>query len=163
MSSQQANSSGSNSPTNILGSPFTVISSSLKSPASPSLGFESISSSQVRRPCVEIVLHELFWILVCPLSLFLLSSFSWIYRSTWKGRHECFTVAAICFQVSSSSPASGMHSISSSEDIKPPFGLRPVPAHSPGLMMSQKRMCVICGDRSSGEWRHLYFLHILPS
>uniref|UniRef100_A0A3Q3VL34 Retinoid X receptor beta n=1 Tax=Mola mola TaxID=94237 RepID=A0A3Q3VL34_MOLML len=34
-----------------------------------------------------------------------------------------------------------MHSVSSSEDIKPPFGLRPVPAHSPGLMLSQKRLC----------------------
>lgn len=61
-------------------------------------------------------------------------------------------MAAFSFQISSSTPPSGMHSISSSEDIKPPFGLRPVPAHSPGLMMSQKRMCVICGDRSSGEW-----------
>ncbi|KAM9851986.1 retinoic acid receptor RXR-beta-A-like isoform 3-T3 [Aulostomus maculatus] len=98
MSSQQPNSSASNSPTNILGSPFSVISPSLNSPVvSPSVGFGPISNSQI----------------------------------------------------SSSAPISGMHSISSSEDIKPPFGLRPMPAHSPGIMLSQKRLCVICGDRSS--------------
>lgn len=44
-----------------------------------------------------------------------------------------------------------MHSVSSSEDIKPPFGLRPMQSHSPGIMLSQKRLCVICGDRSSGK------------
>lgn len=63
-------------------------------------------------------------------------------------------VATLYIQISSSAPASGMHSISSSEDIKPPFGLQSVPTHSPGLMLSQKRLCVICGDRSSGKWVH---------
>lgn len=59
------------SPTNILGSPFPVISSSLKSPALPSLGFGSISSSQVRRPCKEIMFHGLVWIhLFVPLLSF---------------------------------------------------------------------------------------------
>lgn len=54
----------------------------------------------------------------------------------------------VCAQINSTM---GMHSISSSDDVKPPFGLRPMSAHSPGIMLSQKRMCAICGDRSSGE------------
>lgn len=46
--------------------------------------------------------------------------------------------------------------VSSSDDVKPPLGLRPVPCHPHGA--TGKRLCAICGDRSSGTgqgtWGH---------
>lgn len=46
---------------------------------------------------------------------------------------------------------SGLHAVSSSDDVKPPLGLKQLSSHSPGPMLSQKRLCAICGDRSSGD------------
>ncbi|XP_038821843.1 retinoic acid receptor RXR-beta-A isoform X3 [Salvelinus namaycush] len=52
-------------------------------------------------------------------------------------------------EINSTVSMSGLHAVSSSDDVKPPFGLG---GHSPGgPMLSQKRLCAICGDRSSGK------------
>uniref|UniRef100_A0AAZ3QBH7 Retinoid X receptor beta n=1 Tax=Oncorhynchus tshawytscha TaxID=74940 RepID=A0AAZ3QBH7_ONCTS len=56
---------------------------------------------------------------------------------------------SLCLQINSTVSMSGLHAVSSSDDVKPPFGLG---GHSPGgPMLSQKRLCAICGDRSSGK------------
>ncbi|XP_052002691.1 retinoic acid receptor RXR-beta-B-like [Xyrauchen texanus] len=52
-------------------------------------------------------------------------------------------------QINSSMSVSGLHAVSSSDDVKPPFGLKSVGGSGP--MLSQKRLCAICGDRSSGK------------
>lgn len=72
-------------------------------------------------------------------------------KSMWKTLSLCSSSLLSSYQINSTVSMSGLHAVSSSDDVKPPLGLKQLSSHSPGPMLSQKRLCSICGDRSSGD------------